>query len=358
MTRSTLEPLRLLCWEGYDTPALLDTFKRRHGIEVYAKTLLSDAATAIELANGDHGQWDVININNAYVRDYLHPRGLIQPLDESFFGDFSNSTLAPFERQKTWTRDTDGALIGVCQRFGPFNLVVNSARIDVCSAEDQGFALAADLAYRRRFGILEYEDFNLFHLCIACSLNPFQVLSAEQESDVEEMARSWYESALLASDDHHVLNKALIDGEIDFYLSGGVYTVSPARLAGHTNLCAITPRSGPIDGRGGIVFTEITSALARPDASPLAPMFLNYLLEPETAIRAAFVQGTCNPVAQMGQPQVFNAFSADQLKAIQWDSLLEDVSRCADYQIMPNHDSLLTRLRGVRAHARSLGKFS
>ena len=230
--------------------------------------------------------------------------------------------------------------------------MVNNRRIDTGSAEDQGFALAADPAHRHRFGILEYDDFNLFHLCIAAGLNPYESLDAAQERLVEQVAPSWYESALLASDNHHVLKRALIDGDIDFYLSGGVYTVSPARLAGHTHLRAVTPRRGPIDGRGGIAFTEITSVLHHADTSPLAQTFLAYLLEPETAIRAAFVEGTCNPVAQMGEPRVFNAFSTQQLEAIQWDNLLEDVSRCADYRLMPNHDSLLTRLRAVRAHAR------
>jgi len=340
--------LRLLCWEGYDSRAILDPFAERHGADVAAETLLSDAAAAAGLVAGDIRRFDVLNINNAYVRDYLYPRGLIATLDESRFAELVRAPAGAFERHVAWTRSLDGNLIGICQRFGPFNMVVNTRRIDLGTAEDQGFALAADPLCRQRYAILEYEDFNLFHLCIAAGINPFTPLDAGQEEAVVDLARRWYAGAAMASADHHRLNKALIDGEIDFYLSGGVYTVSPARLEGHVHLRAVTPRRGPIDGKGGIAFTEITSVLDRPQRSPLAEPFLAYLLEPETAVRAAFAQGTCNPVVQMHDPRIFGAFSKPELLAIQWDTLLEDMSCCADYQLMPNHDRLLTRIRSMR----------
>ena len=59
---------------------------------------------------------------------------------------------------------------------------------------------------------------------------------------------------------------------------------------------------------------------------------------------------TANPVAQMGIPEVFERFTARELDAIQWESLEEDIARCADYDLMPDHAALLPRLRNaVRA---------
>ena len=159
MTGRTSQRLLLLCWEGYHTGELLEPFNRRHGVQVDAETLLSDAGTAAAPAHGDYRHWDVLNINNAYVCDYLSPLGLTNPLDEACLSGFAASPLAGFERQKGWIQSPDGTLIGVCQRFGPFNLVVNNRRIDTGSAEDQGFALAADPVHRHRFGILEYDRF-------------------------------------------------------------------------------------------------------------------------------------------------------------------------------------------------------
>ena len=41
------------------------------------------------------------------------------------------------------------------------------------------------------------------------------------------------------------MNQALISGEIDFQLTGGTYSVSPARADGFPNLRGITPEDGP-----------------------------------------------------------------------------------------------------------------
>ena len=350
----TAEPdkLRLLCWEGYDSPAILEPFAARHGIDTQAETLLSDWETARRLAGGRSASWDVLNINNAYVAKYLHPRGLIRELDAQRFQRYFDDLLPEFSRLYRWTRSDAGALLGICQRFGPFNLVVNTDRISLACAEDQGFELAndaanTDTANNGRFGILYYEDFNLFHVCIGAGVNPFSPLDEAAENAFAQTARRWFAAAKMVSDDHHTLNRALIAGDIDFYVSGGIYTASPARLAGHLEVRAVTPRTGPIEGRGGIVFTEITSVLEHPSTSAHAEDFLEYLLSPDVAKRIAIMPGTCNPVAQMGNRSVRAEFTTEQLDAIQWDWLEDDIARCADYDIMPNHDTLLALLRAV-----------
>jgi spermidine/putrescine transport system substrate-binding protein len=103
---------------------------------------------------------------------------------------------------------------------------------------------------------------------------------------------------------------------------------------------------------GGIVFVEVTCAPVRPEPSPWAQPFLDYLVEPATAIRVAFLDGTCNPVLQMDNPKVLSAFSSAQLDAIQWDTLEEDVSRCAHYDIVPDLTKLLVLLRRITANNR------
>ena len=337
--------LRLLCWEGYDSPRVLEPFERRSSTRVDARTLLSDAGTAEDLLAG-RATCDVLNINNAWVRGSLYPAGLVRPLDPQRFEPHFERMLTQFDRLYAWARDAEGALVGVCQRFGPFNLVVNTNRIDRASAEDLGFELANERA-PRPYGILLYEDFNLFHVCIGAGLDPFSRLNEHEMSRFDATARRWFRNAAIVTDDHFELNRALVDGAIDFYLSGGIYTASPARLAGHREVRAVTPRSGPIRGRGGIVFTEITSVLECATRSGEAEDFLAYLLEPDTARRVALAERTANPVAQMGMPEVFERFTARELDAIQWDGLEEDVARCADYDLMPDHAALLPLLRNA-----------
>ena len=341
--------IRLLCWEGYDSPRVLERFERRSSTRVHARTLLSDAETAHDLLAG-RTACDVLNINNAWIRGSLHPAGLVRELDPGRFEPHFERMLPRFDRLYRWARDPERALIGICQRFGPFNLVVNTNRIDRASAEDQGFDLANEPA-PRPYGILLYEDFNLFHVCIGAGLDPFSRLNEDEKTRFDATARRWFRNAAIVTDDHFELNRALVEGAIDFYLSGGIYTASPARLAGHREVRAVTPRSGPIRGRGGIVFTEITSVLEGATRSGEAEDFLAYLLEPDTARRVALAERTANPVAQMGMPEVFARFTAPELDAIQWDGLEEDVARCADYDLMPDHAALLPLLRNAARRA-------
>jgi spermidine/putrescine transport system substrate-binding protein len=49
----------------------------------------------------------------------------------------------------------------------------------------------------------------------------------------------------------------------------------------------------------------------------------------------------------MENPKVLPTFSSAQLDAIQWDTLEEDVSRCAHYEIVPDLPKLLTYLRKI-----------
>ena len=343
--------IQLLCWEGYDSPRVLGPFERRRSTRVRARTLLSDAETTDDLLAG-RSTCDVLNINNAWIRGSLHRAGLVRTLDPARFEPHFARMLPQFSRLYAWARDPKGgAPIGICQRFGPFNLVVDTNRIDRASAEDQGFALANERE-PRPYGILLYEDFNLFHICIGAGIDPFASLSEKEIARFEATARRWFQGATVVTDDHFELNRALVDGTIDFYLSGGIYTASPARLAGHLEVRAVTPRSGPIGGRGGLVFTEITSVLETASQTGEAEDFLEYLLEPETAFRMAFAERTANPVAQMGMPEVFDRFSARELEAIQWGDLEEDIARCADYDLMPDHAALLPRLRDAVRIAR------
>lgn len=348
--------LNLLCWEGYDDADVLGAFCQKHDLAGQGEPLLSDAGTAIRLTQGEHPDWDVVNINNAWIRDYLCQHGMIKTLDAEVFEPLLANLLPEFDRLGQWARNDSGNIVGICQRFGTFNFVVNTNAIDQASAEDQGFALADDRAHR--FGVLLYDDFNIFHICIAAGINPFARLKDDELELFSETAQRWARDAEIITDDHEVLNQALIDQKIDLYLSGGVYTVSPARLQGHGNLRAITPRGGPIpnangNDRGAIVFTEITSILDHPGVSPHASDFLQYLCTPDLAYAMATRQRTLNPVAQMHDPQVFARFSSEQLNAIQWDSLSEDIERCEMYQIPPDHGELLQRLRAAFANINS-----
>ncbi len=330
--------LNILCWEGYNTDDVLDPFRREFDATVRAESGTSDPDMINKLRAGEVNVWDIINVNQPWAREQMYPEGLIRSLPKERFEPYFEKMMERFHPPFEWAMDKDGKdLIGMCQRFGPFNFVVNTDKISRDMAEDQGFKLFLDPAMKGRYGLLTYDNWNIYHMCVAADIDPFRKHTDEEIAIYADMAKQIFNGANNLTDDLVQMNLALINGEIDAYFTGGTYTASPARFDGNSNVRGITPRTGPMDNRGGIVWIEVTSPVSNPDPSPLAEEFLAYVQRPDISKKVAFAEGTYNPVAQMGSEEVLASFDKDELDAIQWDSLEEELANCADYNINPDY---------------------
>lgn len=333
--------LNILCWEGYNSAQVLDPFRKAHSANVHAESLTNDPTMINRLRAGETNIWDLINVNNPWARKVMYPAGLIKPLPKAEFEPYFDTMLPQFKPPYKWAMSDDGSeLLGMAQRFGPYSFVVNTDVIARSTAEEQGWDLFNDPALEGRYGILESDDWNVFDIFLIAGINPFTEHSEAEMQKFEETAVRIFQGAKLVGD-IAAMNQALISGEIDLHMTGGTYSVSPARADGFTNLRAITPKKGPIDGKGGVAWIEITSTVNNPELSPLATEFLKYVQAPEVAHTVAFAEGTFNPVSQMGNKACFDLFTADELEAIQWDSLEEDMDLCAEYDIVPDYDKAL-----------------
>jgi spermidine/putrescine transport system substrate-binding protein len=330
--------LNIYCWEGYNSDDVLDPFRREFDARVRAEGLTSDPDAVNRLRAGETKVWDLINVNNPWAREMMYPEGLIRPISRERFEPFMEKMMSQFHPPYPWAMDQDGKeLLGMTQRFGPFSFVVNTDKISRDMAEDQGFSLFLDGAMKDRYGVLTYDNWNIYHMCITAGVDPFREHTDDEIDRFDEVARQIFNGAKLLTDDLVQMNLALINGEIDAYFTGGTYTASPARFDGATQVRGITPRTGPMDGKGGIVWIELTSVVNNPDPSPLAEEFLAYVQRPDVSKVVAFAEGTYNPVTQMGDPDVLAKFDAEELDAIQWDSLEEEMARSVDYDINPDY---------------------
>ena len=345
--------LNILCWEGYNTSDVLDPFRRAHpGVKVNAESGTSDPDMINKLRAGEVNVWDLINLNQPWAREQMLPEGLIKPLDRARFEPFFDSMMKEFQGPYEYALDKTGKdLIGMVQRFGPFSFVVNTNKISRAMAEDQGFKLFLDPAMKGRYGVLTYDNCNIMHMCIAAGVDPFKAHDAGENAAFEKVARQVLKGAKLLTDDLVGMNTALINGEIDAYFTGGTYTASPARFDGETQVRGITPRTGPVGGKGGIVWVEVTSLVNNPNPSTLAEDFLEYAQQPETCKKVAFAEGTYNPVSQMANPKVFELYNKDELDAIQWDSLPGEMARSVDYGINPDYDAMLSIYNAAKREA-------
>jgi spermidine/putrescine transport system substrate-binding protein len=138
------------------------------------------------------------------------------------------------------------------------------------------------------------------------------------------------------------MNTALINGEIDAYFTGGTYTASPARFDGLTNIRGITPlRADGRQGRHRLDRADLGGEQPRPVfAGRGLPGIRAGARDFSKAV--AFAEGTYNPVSQMGDPAVFDLFDSDELDAIQWDSLEEEMARSVEYKVVASYAELST----------------
>ncbi len=336
------DKLSILCWEGYNTDDVLGPFRKLHpGAKVQAESGTSDPDMINKLRAGEVRVWDLINVNQPWARNQLYPEKLIKPLNKERFLPYFERMSPDFAKPYPLAFSDNGDLIGMPQRYGPFSFVVNTDKISRKMAEDQGWNLFLDPKMKGRYGVLTYDNWNIIHMCITAGLNPFKEIDAAGMARFKTTAEQIFGGSKLLSDDLVAMNTALINGEIDAYFTGGTYTASPARLDGLTNIRGITPNSGPINGKGGVAWIELTSLVNNPTPSPLAEDFLEFVQKPEICKAVGFAEGTYNPVSQMGNPDVFKLWGKDELDAIQWDSLPEEMARTLEYDTVASYDDLI-----------------
>lgn len=336
------DKLSILCWEGYNTDDVLGPFRKKFpGSKVRAESGTSDPDMINKLRAGEVKVWDLINVNQPWARNQLYPEGLIKPLNKEVFLPYFEKMSQDFAKPYPMAFAENGDLIGMPQRFGPFSFVVNTDKISRSTAEDLGWNLFLDPKMKGRYGILTYDNWNIIHMCLTAGLNPFERLDKSGIAKFKQTAEFIFDGAKMLSDDLVAMNTALINGEIDAYFTGGTYTASPARLDGLTNIMGITPKTGPVDGKGGVAWIELTSLVNNPSPSSLAEEFLKFVQKPEIAKAVGFAEGTYNPVSQMGDKNVFKLWSKDELEAIQWDTLPEEMSRSLEYDVVASYDELI-----------------
>ena len=233
--------MNILCWEGYNSAQVLDPFRKKEGARVKAESLNNDPTMINRLRAGETNVWDLINVNNPWARKVMWPAKLITPLPRDQFEPYFEQMLPDFRAPYKWAMSDDGKeLLGMAQRFGPYSFVVNTDKISRNIAEEQGWDLFNDPKLAGRYGVQKSDDWNVFDIFLVAGINPFKEHSEDEMNTFKDTAIKVFKGAKVVSD-MAGLNQDLISGEIDLYLSGGTYSVSPARADGYRK-CAPSRR--------------------------------------------------------------------------------------------------------------------
>lgn len=341
MAAAQSRPLSLLTWDAYADPRLLDLWRAQTGADVRYEIHISDPTSVNRLRAGETTVWDFINVNNPWARNVMWPAGLIADLPRDRFDPLYAEMKEKFHLPYKWATSEDGEkLLGIVQRYETFDFVINPDVISPELAMDEGWDLFNNPDFAGRYGILAYEDWNVMDICMGAGIHPFREKTDDEVARFEETCNNWIQNAALITTDFVQLNLAILNGEIDLYFTGGTYTTAAARLEGVTELYAITPNSGPADGKGGINWIELNSAVANPNMHPNAFDWLEFITTVDAAELVARGNGNLQPVSQMANPELMSRFSADELAAIQWDEFDQRIANAVEFDIVPDYDRL------------------
>ncbi|MFO1088049.1 MAG: PotD/PotF family extracellular solute-binding protein [Hyphomicrobiales bacterium] len=335
-------PIMQLCWDGYADPRMNELWKKDTGGTLKPEIHISDPQSVNRLRAGETKNFDFLNVNDPWAKNYLWPEKLIVEVPKERFEPLYNQMFPKFKAPFKRAYSSDGAhLLGVVQRFETFDFAINTDKISVDTAEKEGWSLFSNPDFNQRFGILAYDDWNVIDICLGAGVHPFKEKSEADIAKFKETAELWVKNAKLITTDFVQLNLAMLNGEIDMYFTGGTYSLAGARLEGNKNLYAITPLSGPADGKGGINWIELNSAIANPNLHPKIFDFLEWITTPDAAYIVATANNNLQPVSQMVQEKVLSKFSKEQLAAMQFDTLDHRISNAVEFDIVPQYDKLL-----------------
>jgi spermidine/putrescine transport system substrate-binding protein len=334
--------MNLLTWDAYADPRLNELWKAATGGTLKPEIHISDPQSVNRLRAGETRNFDFLNVNDPWAKAYLWPEKLIADLPkerfEPLYLQMKEKFHPPFKRCYS---DDGQHLLGVVQRFETFDFVINTDKIAVDTAEKEGWSLFTNPDFAQKFGILAYDDWNVIDICMMAGVHPFKDKTDADVAKFKEAAEIVVKNAKLITTDFVQLNLALLNDEIDMYFTGGTYSIAGARLEGNSNLYAITPLSGPADGKGGVNWIELNSAVNNPDRHPRILDFLEWITTPDAAYIVGSGNGNLQPVSQMAQEAVRAKFSPEELDAMQYDTLDHRIAHAVEFDIVPQYDALL-----------------
>ncbi len=104
------------------------------GAKVSAESGTSDPDMINKLRAGETNVWDVINVNQRWARDQMFGEKLITPLPKERFEPHFDKMMEPFNKDYKRCYSEGGDLLGMIQRLGPFNFVVNTDKVSRATA--------------------------------------------------------------------------------------------------------------------------------------------------------------------------------------------------------------------------------
>ncbi len=276
---SANEPLRVLCWPGYEERDVIGPFEDEMKTKVEFKTYIGGEQMLQFYAQTPPGTYDAIIADAEYIGK-LKASDAVESFSIADFPEMKNyhpdyADFAPM-------RGDDGKVFGVATRFSFYGISYNK---DVMSPEEADDWNSLFLPkFTGKIGIFDWYLPNMGNASLAVSpglANPYDIPDAKLAEVGEWLKKLRPQVAMFGSSSQAVV-QAMISGDVQVAPVGDLDI--DLAVAGYTNYASNIPK------QGGVRWQEVATLAKHSKNKDAALAWIKYMSKPEPQSKLVYTK--------------------------------------------------------------------
>jgi spermidine/putrescine transport system substrate-binding protein len=274
------EPLRVLCWPGYEERDVIAEFEDLHKTKVEFKIYIGGEQMLQFFAQTPPGTFDAIISDAEYVQK-LKANKAIEAYKTEGFAELAN--YHPKFRDFAPTKgETAGTVYGIPTRFSFYGISYNTDEMSAEQAADWNSLL--DKKYAGKIGMFDWYLPNLGNASLA--VNPGNqtpyAITDDQLKKVKEFLTKLRPQIGMFGSSNQPIAQAMLAGDI-FASPTGDLDID-LKLAGYDNFSSTIPK------QGGIRWQEVACVCSASKNKDLAMEWVKYMTSPKVQSKLVYTK--------------------------------------------------------------------
>lgn len=274
------EPLRVLCWPGYEEKDVIAEFEDLHKTKVEFKIYIGGEQMLQFFAQTPPGTFDAIVSDAEYVQK-LKANKAIEAYKTDGFAELANyhSKFRDFAPTKG---ETAGTVYGIPTRFSFYGISYNTDEMSAEQAQDWNSLL--DKKYAGKIGMFDWYLPNLGNASLAVNAGnqtPYAITD-DQLKKVKEFLTKLRPQIGMFGSSNQPIAQAMLAGDI-FASPTGDLDID-LKLAGYDNFSSTIPK------QGGIRWQEVACVCSASKNKDLAIEWVKYMTSPKVQSKLVYTK--------------------------------------------------------------------
>ena len=274
------EPLRILCWPGYEERDVIEEFEDTYKTKVEFKIYIGGEQMLQFFAQTPPGTFDAIISDAEYVQK-LKAQEAIGEFSTAGFDQLANYHPNFLDFAPTMG-DTEGSVYGIPTRFSFYGISYNTDEMSAEEAADWNTLL--DPKYAGKLGMFDWYLPNMGNASLAINPGnptPYEITD-EQVAQVKEFMLKMRPQIGMFGSSNQPIAQAMLAGDIVGSPTGDLDI--DLKLAGYDNFSSTVPK------QGGIRWQEVATVCAASSKKDLAMEWVKYMTRPDTQSRLVYTK--------------------------------------------------------------------